>query len=325
MRAYVIALRSRADFQRAGALPPESLEVTYRAPDDPELPALMKSAAALVLPAVGPKLPSALFDGTTIKLAQVTGAGVDRLDRDTLSRLGIAVANVPGGSNSAVAEYVVTVASVLLRRLSWADREIKAGNYESFRQRMVNDNLGGIEGCTAGIVGLGEIGQAVAKAFRARGAGVVYFDPAPRNPGDAAAIGALGTPLDELLSVSDVVTVHVPLLPGTRQLIGAKALARMKPGAVLVNASRGGVVDEEALAERLESGHLGGAAVDVYSSEPPSRDNALLRLSGEAAQRLLLTPHVAGVTRQSWSYLFKASWQNVERVLRGEEPLNKVY
>jgi lactate dehydrogenase-like 2-hydroxyacid dehydrogenase len=114
--------------------------------------------------------------------------------------------------------------------------------------------------------------------------------------------------------------------PETSGLIGAAQLAALKPGAILIQASRGGIVDETALAGALESGHLGGAAVDVYSSEPPSLDNPLLKLSGEAAQRLLLTPHIAGVTRQASAFLFRTAWENVERVLlRGEAPLNRVY
>ena len=121
-------------------------------------------------------------------------------------------------------------------------------------------------------------------------------------------------------------TLHVPLLPATRHMIGRAELAAMKAGAVLIQASRGGVVDEAALAEALEAGHLGGAAVDVYSTEPPAADNPLLTLSGEAAGRALLTPHIAGVTRQSAAFLFRSAWQNVERVLiRREPPLNRVY
>jgi phosphoglycerate dehydrogenase-like enzyme len=323
--ADVIALRSEVDFRRADALPPRSLAVTYRAPDDPDLPALMKRAAALVLPAVGPKLPPALFEGASIKLAQVTGAGVDRLDEATMTRMRIPVANVPGGSNNAVAEYAVTAASMLLRRFAWADGEIKAGRYETIRSRVLADNLGGLDGIIVGVIGLGVIGLAVARAFLTRGAKIVYFDPAPRDAGAAAALGAQALPLEELLRTSEVVTLHVPLAPGTKQLIGGAQLAMMKPGAMLINASRGGVVDEAALAKHLQSGHLGGAAVDVYSVEPPPADNPLLSLSGDAARRLVLTPHIAGVTRQAWSYLFRSSWENVERVLRGEAPLNRVY
>jgi phosphoglycerate dehydrogenase-like enzyme len=127
-----------------------------------------------------------------------------------------------------------------------------------------------------------------------------------------------------LLERSDVVTLHVPLVAATRGLIGAAELARMKSGAVLVQASRGGVVDEAALAEALRAKHLGGAAVDVYSTEPPGSDNPLLALDGEAAQRLLLTPHIAGVTRQASAFLFVSAWENVERVVvKGAPPLNR--
>jgi len=118
----------------------------------------------------------------------------------------------------------------------------------------------------------------------------------------------------------------VPLIPATTGLLGAEQLAAMKPGAVLIQASRGGIVDEKALAEALQSGHLGGAAVDVYSTEPPTSDNPLLSLAGEAAQRTLLTPHIAGVTRQAAAFLFRSAWQNIERVLvEHQPPLSRVY
>lgn len=321
----VIVLRPEADFQRVDALAPQSFSLTYRAPDDPELPALMRQARAMVIPAVGQKLPPALFEGSTVKLVQVTGAGLDRLDEAALKKLGIAVANVPGGSNSAVSEYAVTCASALLRRLAWSDAEIKAGHYDAFRKRMLADNLAGLDGLTVGVVGLGVIGLAVAQAFHRLGARITYFDPAPRDPKAAAAMGAKSLALDELLRASDVVTLHVPLLPATQGLIGDQQLAIMKPGAILINAARGGIVDEAALVAHLESGHLGGAAVDVYTTEPPAADNPLLKLRGDAAARLLLTPHIAGVTRQSAAFLFRSSWANVARVLAGEAPMNRVY
>lgn len=325
MPCDVICLRPEADFRRVGVTPPSGVSITYRAPDDPQLPALMKQARALVIPAVGPKLSAALFSGTSVRLVQVTGAGVDRLDRPALEQFGIPVANVPGGSNSSVAEYAVSCASILLRRLAWASAELQAGRYEAFRKRMLADNLAGIDGLLVGVVGFGVIGQAVAQAFHALGARLCYHDPAPRDPQAAAALAARAVTLEELLQTSDVVTLHVPLLPATTGLIGERQLAAMKAGAVLINAARGGVVDEAALAAQLRSGHLGGAAVDVYSAEPPAPDNPLFSLGGEAASRLILTPHIAGVTRQSFANLFRAAWDNVERVLRGESPLNRVY
>jgi phosphoglycerate dehydrogenase-like enzyme len=321
----VICLRPEADFTRVGVTPPSALKIAYRKPDDADLPALLKQARAVVMPAVGPKLPAALFEGTSLKVVQITGAGVDRLDEAALKKLGIPVANVPGGSNSALAEYTTACASVLLRRFAWADAEIKKGNYVAFRNRMMADNLAGIDGATVGVVGMGIIGMAVAQAFHRSGCQIVYFDPALKDTSKADAMNAKALALDDLLKSSDVVTLHVPLMPATQNLIGAKQLALMKREAVLINAARGGVVDEAALAQALTDNRIAGAAVDVYSIEPATADNPLLQLEGEAASRLLLTPHVAGVTRQSAAFLFKASWENVQQVLNGGAVANRVY
>ena len=315
----VLCLRPEADFQRVNALPPAGLHVAYRGLNDADVPTLMKAARALVIPAVGPKLPNHLFGGSTVRFVQVTGAGLDRLDLPLLKQLGIGVANVPGGSNDAVAEYVVASASVLLRRFFWADAEIRKGNYREFRERMIADSLLGLDGLKAGIVGFGTIGVAVASAFQKRGCSIVFYDPAPRDPKAGEGLGERACSLDDLLSTADVVSLHVPLLPQTTGLIGARELARMKAAAVLIQASRGGVLDEAALAETLQGGKLGGAAVDVYSTEPPGMDHPLLALKGEAAQRVLFTPHIAGVTRQSTAFLCRAAWRNVEHFISENE------
>jgi phosphoglycerate dehydrogenase-like enzyme len=326
MSLDVLCLRPKADFTRAGVEPPRNLTILYRAPGDDDVAALMKQARALVVPAVGPKFDPALFAGTRLRLVQVTGAGVDRLDRESLVPRDIPVCNVPGGSNSALAEYTVTCASLLLRRLMWASHEIRRGNYVSFRASMVADNLAGIEGLQVGLVGLGTIGLAVAGAFAKAGARLAFHDPSPRDADAARELGAIAMPFDDLLGTADVVSLHVPLHPQTTNLIGAAQLARMKKGAILIQAARGGIVDEEALAAALRSGHLGGAAVDVYEKEPPELTNALLALSGEAADRLILTPHIAGVTRQSSATLFQRAWDNVERVLiQGMPPDMRVF
>ena len=319
MSIDVLCLRPEADFQRVGALPPDSLKVVYRAPGDADVAELMKGARVLVIPAVGAKLPNALFENTSVRFVQVTGAGLDRLDLEFLRERGIGVANVPGGSNEAVAEYAVTTATVLLRGLMWADAEIRKGNYREFRARMITENLQGLDGLTVGIIGFGITGVAVASAFQKRGCLIFYYDPAPRDPRTAEAVGAKSCSLEDLFQLADVVTLHVPLLPQTTGMIGRRELAMMKPGAILIQGSRGGVVHEAALAEALQSGQLGGAAVDVYSTEPPAADNPLFELKGEAAHRILFTPHVAGVTRQSAAYLFRTAWRNVERVLSGKE------
>ncbi len=321
----VLCLRPLADFTRVGVAPPASLEIAYLSPDDGQMPAVLAQAEALVIPAVGPPLPLQLFQDSRLRLVQVTGAGVDRVDAGGLRALGIALANVPGGSNEAIAEYAVACASALLRRLPEAGAEIRNGRYDAFRRRYVADTVGGLDGLLVGIVGLGVIGTAVARKFRQLGCRIAFYDPAPADPRAAGDLAAEALALDDLVSRCDVVSVHVPLLPATTDLIDAELLSRAKPGSVLIQASRGGVVNEKALAEALESGRLAGAAVDVYSSEPPGPDNPLLTLSDTAASRTILTPHIAGITRQSWAFLFQAAWDNVCRVVvEGKPPLHIV-
>jgi len=324
--ARVVCLRPEQDFLKIGVTPPRSLSIAYLAPDDPELAETLRTAQAVVMPAVGPALDAALFEGSAVKLVQVTGAGVDRLDRPAMEKLGIAVANVAGGSNAALADYCVAAALNLLRRMSWASSEIRKGNYASFRAEMISASLRGLEGLAVGVVGFGNIGLAVAWAFRRMGCEIVYFDPIIEEAAVPGELGAERLDLDELLARADIATLHVPLTPATEHLIGATELSRMKPDAILINAARGGIVDEAALAARLASGALAGAAVDVYSTEPPEPSNPLLALTGEAAEKLLLTPHIAGITRQSWAGLFEAAWANVVRVVAdGDAPINRVY
>ena len=322
----ILCLRPEADFLRVGVTPPGELDIAFVTPDDPSIPSRLRRASAVVIPAVGPRLPGAWFEGSSIRLAQVTGAGVDRLDEASMKALDIPVANVPGGSNSALAEYALACALVLLRRIRWADRQISHGEYSAARARMLASNVTGLEGLTVGVVGLGNVGMAVAGAFKRMGSRIVYCDPGVADQVAAAELGARPLSLFDLLADADVVTLHVPLAAATRNMIGAAELAVMKRSAILINAARGGVVDEQALANGLMRGEIGGAAVDVYTEEPPLETHPLLSLKGEAAERLLLTPHIAGVTRQASANLFSSAWDNVVRVvLRGEPPMHRVY
>ena len=234
--------------------------------------------------------------------------------------------NVVGGSNNAIAEYVISNVLLLKRRFSSANAEIRQGNYAQARTQMVSANLQGLEGLCVGVIGVGNIGLAVAQAFYFMGSDILYHDPSPIDVEALKEIDAFSSSLEELLATADIVTLHVPLLESTKGLIGEAELAIMKRDAVLVNAARGGIVDEKALAAAISSGQLAGAVVDVFSKEPPDETNPLLILDRDAAQCVLLTPHIAGITQQSWANLFRAAWENVESVLvRGEPPKYRVY
>jgi phosphoglycerate dehydrogenase-like enzyme len=315
MTADVICLRPEADFREVGVVPPAGLRICYTNPAQVS-GADLATARAVVLASVGPRLDRAWLDRAgKLALVQFTGAGVDRIGDSCAHRPEVAVANVPAANVREVAEYVLLAAGALLRGLALADREIRAGRYGEVRARLTPSAVRSIHSRTVGVVGLGQIGLAVARLLRAAGATVVYADPVPPDPQAAAELGLQCLPLDDLLAHCDVVTLHVPLLPATRGLLGESRLRAMPPGALLINASRGGVVDEEALARVLADGHLGGAAVDVYQDEPPAADSPLLTLPPQAADRVLLTPHIAGVAQEAARSLYTQAWENVRRVL----------
>jgi phosphoglycerate dehydrogenase-like enzyme len=314
--ADVICLRPEADFLEVGVIPPADLRVTYAEPLQVPPPDLA-TARAVVLASVGPKLERSWLDKVkNLELVQFTGAGVDRVGHACAHRPEVTVAGVPAANAREVAEYVLFAAGVLLRGLAFADRGIRADRYASTRSRLTPRYVHSLHSRTAGVVGLGQIGLAAARLLRAAGATVCYADPESPDIGAASSLGLDRLGLDALLARCDLITVHVPLLPSTRGLLDETRLRRMPRGALLINASRGGVVDEEALARALTDGHLGGAAGDVYETEPPPPDSPLLSLPPPVADRVLFTPHIAGVAYEAAQALYARAWENVHRVLR---------
>jgi phosphoglycerate dehydrogenase-like enzyme len=317
--ADVICLRPETDFLEVGVHAPAGLKVTYAEEPLEVPPDDLATARAVLLASVGPRLERGWLDKIpNLRLVQFTGAGVDRVGDACAHRPDVIVAGVPAANAREVAEYVLFAAGILLRGLAFADRGIRDGRYAGTRARLTPRYVKSLHSRTAGVVGLGQIGLATARLLRAAGATVVYADPAPRDIGAAAALGLDRLGLDDLLARCDLVTLHVPLLPSTRGLLGEAQLRRMPRGALLINASRGGVVDEEALARVLIDGHLGGAAVDVYEAEPPAPDSALLTLPPPVADRVLFTPHIAGVAYEAAQALYTRAWENARRVLGAE-------
>jgi phosphoglycerate dehydrogenase-like enzyme len=249
-----------------------------------------------------------------LKLIQLMSVGFDTFNLAGARRAGIPVATNGGANAIAVAEHAIMLMLAALRHLTEHNSRVHAGAWRT--GPMGQARLYEIWSSTVGIVGMGRIGQQVAQRLQGWEATLVYFDPIRLPAEREAALGVRYLPLDELLAASDAVTIHVPLSDETRHLIDERRLALMKPTAVLVNTSRGGLVDEAALAAALRSGRLGAAGLDVLSREPPPADNPLLGLPNA-----ILTPHVAGPTWQSWPRRFDNCYANIERVERGEPPL----
>ncbi|WP_426173373.1 hydroxyacid dehydrogenase [Massilia sp. TWR1-2-2] len=219
------------------------------------------------------------------------GVGLDNIDVAACAARGVAVIPATGANALAVAEYVIGTAMALLRQAYTRSGETAAGAWP----RGALSNGREIGGKTLGLIGFGGIGQLCANLARGLGMQVVAHDPLlPADSPLWAQTGVGRRSLEALLAESDVVSLHVPLTPATRNLIDAAALARMRAGAILVNTSRGGIVDETALAAALRCGRVGGAAIDVFEQEPLGAGSALAD-----APNAILTPHIAGVTSES--------------------------
>ncbi|HEX8168108.1 MAG TPA: hydroxyacid dehydrogenase [Beijerinckiaceae bacterium] len=236
------------------------------------------------------------------------GVGLDNIDLEACKARGVAVYPASGANDVSVAEYVIAAALMLLRGAYASTPDVIAGTWP--RSRLMGRELSGKR---LGLVGFGSIARETAKRAAALDMAVTATDPfvPPGHPAWSQPYGrVVRLDLDELIATADVVSLHVPLTPGTRSLVGGAALARMKPGAVLINAARGGVVEEAAVAEALREGRLGGAALDVFEEEPLSAKRAKM-FAG--CPNLILTPHVAGVTQEA---NVRVSWATAENVRR---------
>jgi (S)-sulfolactate dehydrogenase len=277
--------------------------------DRPALLAALASADAWLVRNQTRVDAAALAAAPRLRVVGRVGVGLDNLDLSALRAAGVAVTWAPGSNAASVAEYVLGALLHVWRRFDAATAHVQGGGWD--RQAFMGTEA---FGRTLGLVGLGDIGARVARRASAFGLRVQATDPAVHDASFAVQeFGVRLVGLEELLATSDAVSLHVPLVPSTRRLIDATALARLRPDAVLVNTSRGELIDEADLAAALTRGHLRAAVLDVRANEPPGADDPLA-----GAPRLVLTPHVAGVTVEANARASGHVADEVLRVLRGE-------
>jgi phosphoglycerate dehydrogenase-like enzyme len=238
-----------------------------------------------------------------------TGVGVDSIDIDAATAAGVVVTTTPGVNNEVVADHTLALILAAVRRVVESDASVRRGEWRRGSDLPVWD----LHGSTVGIVGLGAIGQAVARRLRGFDCTLLAYDVDDRPVDHVKRVS-----LSELLSRSEIITVHVPLLQSTRGLIGARELALTRPDAILVNTSRGGIVDEEALIEALRSGRMRAAALDVFADEPPAESPLL------ALPNVVLSAHLAGLSEASITRMLRLAAQAVVSVLEGGEPAGVV-
>ncbi|MGZ6144260.1 MAG: 2-hydroxyacid dehydrogenase [Myxococcales bacterium] len=263
------------------------------------------SEASALVPILGDRVDRELLDAAPrLRIVANHAVGYDNVDVPACTARGVWVTNTPGVLTESTADLAFTLILSLARRIREGERLVREGNWKGWAPTQL---LGmELHGKTLGILGYGRIGQAVARRAEGFGMKVLFSDVSG------------GVPLDELLPAADIVTIHAPLMPETRHLIGAAELLRMKKGALLINSARGPIVDEAALAAALQSGHLGGAALDVYEDEPRVHPGLLGR------DDVVLLPHLGSATRETRQAMARLALSQVELVLRGDRPTQAV-
>ena len=298
---------------RLAALEREGLSVSVCAMSDHARFAELLPATEALWHLLEPVTAEVVAAAPRLRLVQKIGVGVNTVDLEAARRRGIAVCNMPGTNTQAVAEMTLLLMLGALRRVSQLDAAIRAGQGWALPDDL-QDHYGEVCGRTVGLVGYGAVPTRLAPVLQAMGARVLFASRGEKRN----AVGAR-RPLPELLSESDVVSLHVPLTPETERLIDAEAIARMKPGAVIVNTARGALIDEAALVEALRTGHLGAAGLDVFEAEPTPAGSALLALDN-----VVCTPHLAWLTRETLERSLAVAVENCRRLAAGEDLVHRV-
>lgn len=273
-----------------------------------------KVAACEVVIVAGSPLRKHVIDAAArLELVHHQGVGwQDTTDHEALKARGIPLALTPEGTTTGVAEHTVLLILAALKLLPYADSELRQGRFHINALRPYSRELHGL---TVGYIGMGRIGRAVAERLVPFGTRGIFFDPMVPQAKDL-----IPRTFEEVLHEADILSLHAPLTAETRHMIGAPQLVQMKRGAYLVNASRGGLVDEEALVAALRSGHLAGAALDVFEAEPLPAGHPLIHFDN-----VVLTPHIAAGTRDALSMKMRALFANVQRFYNGEPLRNRVF
>jgi phosphoglycerate dehydrogenase-like enzyme len=295
-------------------LAPSGFDVVIARGGSPEFAAALKDAEYVV--GLGEvKMDDAFYKSAPkLKLVQLLSAGYDRVDIEVARRARVPVCNNGGANAIAVSEHAILLMLAVCRRLTWLHSMVASGRWRG--NDVANVRLYELSGRTLGIVGLGNIGKKVVRLAKGFGMAVQYFDIARLSEDDADALGVKFRLFNELLRTSDIVSLHVPLTPATKHMMGAAQFKLMKPTAYLINTCRGPVVDEAAMYEALTNGTIAGAGLDVFDQEPPPANNPLFGLDN-----VILTPHYAGPTWDNQTARFRNGFDNVQRVARGERPL----
>ena len=297
-------------------------ELSFWDNDTPEEQLLARDADAdiLFVDAITPVTASLMAGMPKLKLIHSEGVAYDKIDLAAARERGVYVCNNKGCNAGAVAEQAIMLMLMLLRRAVPGDRAVREGRQMEMKERSMIEGIRELSDCRVGLVGFGDIAKATAERLAAFGCEIYYYSKHRRDREEEERYGVTYTTLEELAASCDIVSLHCAVTEETRGLANGAFLARMKPTAYLVNTARGELVDNLALRQALLDGKLAGAGLDTLAPEPVTADNPLVTMPAPACERVVLAPHLGGITEASFRRSHLHMWRNAERVADGHRP-----
>ncbi|TKC18104.1 2-hydroxyacid dehydrogenase [Robertmurraya kyonggiensis] len=290
---------------------PQQAELKFAAEYEGEILDSILSEAEYLLMATEKVDRSLIEKLPRVKHIQKTGIGVDNIDLQEADKREITVSNTPGANATGVAELTILLILALYRKLIVLDKATKNGEWQMWEHRLSSYEL---SGKVHGFIGFGNIGQETAKLSKGFGTEIIYYDVLQASSEIEMEVDATYCQLDELLKKADIISLHVPLIPQTRHLLSEKEFDLMKSSAVLINVSRGGIVNEDELARALSVGKIAGAGIDVWEGEPPNANHPLFQFD-----QVIATPHIGAGTKDTLIRVLNMAFDNISSIEKGEQ------
>ena len=302
------------------------VELIFRRPDQSYVQAAQENRDAQIIfvDAITPIGPEIMDELPQLKMIHSEGVAYNCIDTQAARKRGVYVCNNKGCNAESVGEHTVMLMLMVLRSGIPGHNAVIEGRQIQMKQKVIASHAPGLFQCSVGLVGFGDTAQATARRLAAFGCPLSYYTPHRRPAEVQASFGVTYRPLEELFASCDILSLHCAVTPETRGMVNDALLARMKPGAILINTARGDLVDNEAVRRALVEGRLGGAGFDVLAPEPTPADHPLVDLPPEVREHVVYSSHLGGSSSGAFGKAHRTMWSNAQCILQGEHPVNVV-
>ena len=323
MKIAVLTQKASYEAYTKPEMMPEGTQVEF-IKDNEELKALKSDAEIALVNSMKDFTAAEMDSMPNLKMICTEGVAFNRVDVQAAKERNIIVCNARAANATQVAEHAIMLMLTLVHRYDEGAAAMRGGKAGEIKKSFMGDGLKDLSMMKVGIVGFGAIGKELAKRLAPFGCELCYYDPFPANEETEKALNVSRMDFDALLSSCDIISLHLPVTPETRGIIAKEKIALMKQDAIIINTSRGEIVNTADVAEAIKAGKLWGAGIDTFDPEPALATDPLISLEAPYSYRVALSPHIGGTTVAAFQNMYKIFWSNVRALAEGKEPLTKV-